>query len=191
MQQEKFSPSSSLGSHIIRSRVILNSFPRVVTFVIPRGLLLDSNSIHVLVVPDALHPRILLALAALNVSADRVGTHSAAVRADHLSASNLVTRCAMSALQESRSLLAVREAVRDVAEGFLSAKKRLRIVFVDLGGKISGFVGAASASADSAALVHASGAFQIAGMPGSTGVWVARIWLVGGIVIGVTVQSGA
>lgn len=141
--------------------------------------------------PDTIRPRVLLALAALGVGADGVGTHSAAVGTDHLATADLVAGRAVGALEEGRSLLAVGVEVGDVGEHVLRAEQALGVVLVVLGAEIRGSERTACSTADGAAVVQAGGAVQVAGLPASAGVGVARESLLGTVVESVTVEGDA
>lgn len=107
-------------------------------------------SVHVIVMPHAFAPWVLLALATLDILADWVGTFTTAIRADHLSTADLVI---FGALKESRSFLAVREKESDLDQSFFRNLERFGIVLVDFEGKCSSFVGTAGTAAHGAALI--------------------------------------
>ena len=62
---------------------------------------------------------------------------------------------------------------------------------MDLHGKNGSSVGAAGTTTDSAAVFHTVGAFEVARMPGSSGVGVTWIWLSNFVVITVVVGGVA
>ncbi len=151
----------------------------------------DCHSVHLAVVPLTLGPGVLLALAALDVGADRVGTLATAVRADHLAAADLVAGRTVGALEECGCFLAVGEDNSNISQGVLGAQETLGVVLVGFEGERSGFLSTAGSTADGAALVHAVGAVEIAGLPGAAGVGVTREWLVGSVIVCVTIEGGS
>jgi hypothetical protein len=138
--------------------------------------------------PNTLGPWILLALATLDVLADRVGAFTTAVRADHLTAAELVT---LGALQECRGFLSIRKQESNLEEPLFCDFQRVGVFLVDLHGKNGSSVGAAGTTTDSAAVFHTVSAFEISRMPGSSSVGVTWIWLSNFVVVAVVVGGGA
>jgi hypothetical protein len=144
----------------------------------------QSTSIHVLIMPQAVVPWVLLALSTLDILANRVGAFTTAIRTDHLTTTNLIT---FGALQESRSFLTVGEQESNLKKSLFCHLEGFRVFLVDLHGECGSSVSTAGATADGATLFETSCALEVARVPRATGVRVTWVWLARVVIVAVIV----